>query len=175
VYQVEGQFNQEIVDALGNPPIEMADYSSSPEVRFCTEDNKNDCFPNDSPAQAVIASAISSGYGYAFFLGDTVNYLHRCIMSSGATEYLAGEVNLDSLTDIVPSDDATDFISSAYSDLYVAQAWLFYGILFAIAISLGYAYILRIPGMLFTVVWGSLIGTIVSVECVSIMRCPTIL
>jgi len=175
VYQVEGQFNQAIVDALGNPPIEMADYSSSPEVRTCTEDNKNDCYPNDNPAAAVIASAINSGYGYAFFLGDTTNYLHRCIMSSGATDYLVDEAGLESLTDIVPSDDVTDFISSAYSDLYVAQAWLFYGILFAIVVSLGYAYVLRIPGMLFTVVWGSLIGTIVSVECVSIMRCPTIL
>mmetsp|Transcript_5580 Transcript_5580/g.8197 ORF Transcript_5580/g.8197 Transcript_5580/m.8197 type:complete len:658 (-) Transcript_5580:1234-3207(-) len=154
VYKVDGLADESA------PTVEMPDYSNSPNVQTCTQEN---CYPNNNPKESFTSSGVNSGMGYAFYLSDTTNYLNRCFISSDAYTVIedAVEDTKDSITDLGAAEDVTSFISELYSDLYSAQNYILgFGFGVSVLASFLYTYLLRIPGLLFTLIWGSLLASL---------------
>jgi len=151
VYKVDGLADENA------PTVEMPDYTNSPNVQTCTQEN---CYPNNNPAESFTSSGVNYGNGYAFYLTDTTSYLHRCFTSTEAYNVIENAVG-ESISDLGDAEDATSFISELYSDLYSARDYVLgFGFGVSVLASFLYTYLLRIPGLLFTIIWGSLLGSL---------------
>mmetsp|Transcript_2262 Transcript_2262/g.3599 ORF Transcript_2262/g.3599 Transcript_2262/m.3599 type:complete len:654 (-) Transcript_2262:40-2001(-) len=151
VYQVGG-----LADENG-PLVIMPDYSDSPNVQTCTQEN---CYPNNNPAESFTSSGVNYGNGYAFYLTDTTSYLHRCFTSTEAYNVIENAVG-ESISDLGDAEDATSFISELYSDLYSARDYVLgFGFGVSVLSSYAYTYFLRIPGLLFLIIWSSLLASL---------------
>ena len=116
VFQVAGLADED------GPLVMMPDYSSSPNVQTCT---KSSCYPNDDPVQSYTSKGINNGFGYAFYLADTTNYLNRCFASTKALNVIENEVGIPDVSEIDGVSDVTGFLSDVYADLFAARDYIF--------------------------------------------------
>ena len=159
LYQVEGSATAP-VDA-----IEVADYAtlgSDSGITVCTEDS---CYPGGIATASFVSEGVNAGFGTAFYLADTDDYLGRCIPTTQALSALSELTGVDNLSDI--DSDASDgfslvseFLTELYTDLVLARDWVL-GIGFggAVFVSFFYSYFIRIPGLLVLITWSMLLGT----------------
>ena len=108
---------------------------------------------------------MNAGFGTAFYLADTDDYLGRCIPTTQALSALSELTGVDNLSDIdsYASDGfslVSEFLTELYTDLVVARDWVL-GIGFggAVFVSFFYSYFIRIPGLLVLITWSMLLGT----------------
>jgi choline transporter-like protein 2/4/5 len=93
---------------------------------------------------------VSQGKGYAFFALDTVDFMNRCSLSANATIYLE-----EMASTTAGNGEEEGFLSKLYSDLWTGMTWILgAGFCIAMVISFVYTYLLRIPGVLFLLIWG---------------------
>eukprot|EP00538_Stauroneis_constricta_P011380 CAMPEP_0119551812 /NCGR_PEP_ID=MMETSP1352-20130426/4955_1 /TAXON_ID=265584 /ORGANISM="Stauroneis constricta, Strain CCMP1120" /LENGTH=677 /DNA_ID=CAMNT_0007597927 /DNA_START=70 /DNA_END=2103 /DNA_ORIENTATION=- len=160
IWQTEDGLAQ--LDAT-NLPFEVADYSQSQDALACSTDT---CFPNNDPEQSWTSTGINRGFGFAYYVGDTYEFFHRCYLTQDAETSIRQQVG--SVDRAIPDDPVevanNDFFVNLYADLWVAKYYILgcgFGI--ALFISIIYMYLLRIPGLLTTVVWVSIFSTIAMV------------
>ena len=104
--------------------IDVADYSSVEDFQdfVCTLDS---CYPNNNSLESYKSSGVNAGLGYAFYLGESEEYLHRCILTGSAEDAIELAVEVGSVAEIESSyQDVTEFFSKLYTDLYTAKDWI---------------------------------------------------
>ncbi|GMI20316.1 hypothetical protein TeGR_g8471 [Tetraparma gracilis] len=93
----------------------------------------------------------SAGLGYGFPVLDTYRFMNRCILTSNAAIQLEASFNAAMQT----SDEDSGFLEKLQSDLYTAQGWILgFGFVVAMFVSFFYTFFLRLPGVLFIMIWG---------------------
>ena len=74
--------------------------------------------------------------------------MNRCSLSSNATNYI------ENMSGGTPSTN-NGFLATLYGDLWTAMAWILgCGFCVAMVVSFVYTYLLRVPGVLFLLIWG---------------------
>jgi Plasma-membrane choline transporter len=143
------------------PPIEIADYSNSSDALFCSEDV---CFPNNSTEDSWTSAGINKGFGFAFYAATTYELLFRCYLTSDAEEQLmmltgANTTETENSGGFI--DDVYSFWNKLFADLYLARNYIFgFGCGVSLIVSLIYIFLMRLPVLLTTVVWTSIVVTI---------------
>lgn len=97
------------------------------------------------------------------YQAKTKSVLHRCVyndidanVTAAAAEFLEGNSVAQ-----YSSGKAQSWITGFFADLYSLRAYIFgFGIGVAVFLSFVYLYFLRIPGVLFTIIWTILIGVL---------------
>ena len=118
------------------------DDSAYDQDSTCTGPSDTDCF---NPT----GSYINKGKGYGFYVMDTTPFMNRCSLTMNATSYLENMAN----TGAPPTDEG--FLSKLYGDLWTGMTWILgAGFCIAMVVSFVYTYLLRIPGVLFILIWG---------------------
>lgn len=140
--------------------IEVGDYSMSDDAKSCTQDT---CFPNDSVELSWMTPGIAKGWSFAYYATTTYELLFRCYTSTQAERRLAELVG-DNSTHIVEAgfvEDAFDFTNKLFADVFVARKYVLgLGFGLSMGVSLVYIFLMRLPGLLAVVVWGSILTTI---------------
>ena len=140
--------------------IQVGDYADSEDAKSCTQ---NTCFPNDSVELSWMTPGIAKGWSFAYYATSTYELLYRCYATRPAERRLAELVG-DNSTHIVEAgfvEDAFDFTNKLFADVYVARKYVLgFGFGLSVAVSLIYIFLMRLPGLLAAVVWGSIITTI---------------
>ncbi len=78
--------------------------------------------------------------------------MNRCMLTQNATSYI--ETTLASGSSMASSNDES-LISQIYTDLWTSIAWILgFGFCVSMLVSFAYTFLLRIPGVLFIMVWG---------------------
>jgi len=104
-------------------------------------DTDTDCFTPTS-------TYIENGAGYGFYAMDSVAYMNRCTLSQNATNYIENLSGGKASTD-------DGFLATLYGDLWTAMSWILgCGFCVACFVSFVYTFLLRIPGVLFLLIWG---------------------
>ncbi len=93
---------------------------------------------------------------------ETTEQFNRCVASTSSSTATAAAQSAASSNGITLSDDITyssllddSWFSNFLSDVYNNLGLVFgFGIGVATAVSFAYLYVMRIPGLLFTVIWG---------------------
>lgn len=151
VFKVDGLADED------GPDVMMPDYSSSPNVKTCTAES---CFPDNNVALSFASDGVNLGNGYAFYLCDSTSYLNRCFISSQALTVIENDVG-EELSGFDVVGEGTDFLSQLFSDLFAARDYVLgFGFGVSVFASFLYSYMLRIPGLLFSIVWSSLLGSL---------------
>ena len=149
--------------------VEVADYSNVSDAAFCTQEN---CFPDPNvPSTSWKSDGVNRGLGYAFYASSTYWALWRCYITDKAEERLETQLNATNVLSIGDAgaellgldavDDAYQFWNRLYADLWAAQKFIF-GIGFggSLLISIVYIFLLRVPVLLTTIVWTSILASI---------------
>ena len=156
VYQVNGS-------VLPVDYIQMPDYSNfSDDALECTSDL---CWP--SLETSWNSPGIARGFGMAYYAGDTYEWLWRCYYTNAAEEAIYDQaVRLSQSYGVFggvhPVSTAHELLNDyVYADLYVARHEIVaFGIGLCVVLSLIYIILLRIPMLLKTIVWTSVLATI---------------
>jgi Plasma-membrane choline transporter len=158
LWQIAGS---EIDLSAGTPAIQVADYSNSSDAIFCSEEA---CFPNNSTEASWTSAGISKGYGFAFYAATTYELLYRCLLTSDAEEQLmvlTGVNTTDTGSGVGIVNDVYNFWNKLFSDLYLARNYIFgFGCGVSLMVSLIYIFLMRLPALLTTVIWTSILVTI---------------
>jgi len=156
VYQEEGDVNV----TLKADYVSVANYSQAKRLRTC---NKTTC-PTD-PASSWTSEGINMDEGFATYAVSTFEIVkHRCLANPEALLKIMDQVantTEDSLTDqVLDKAGIGNFINHLYADLFVARYYVFLiGFLLSMFIGLVYTQLLRLPGVVGLMVWGSIFGT----------------
>lgn len=148
LFQVEGA-------TLDTSFIGVPNYNGTDVSQSCTSIT---CYPNNSPNLAFLSTfGINQGFGFAFFVLDTVPALNRCLPTEDAFVQVQTAINvtiLDSFDNLLP----TGLLNNVSSDLWLAKYWVLgFGFGVSLAISFLYLMLLRFPCVLETMVWGSVL------------------
>lgn len=154
IYQVEGSI-------LPADYIDIGDYSNSSDAVPCTA---NLCYPDPTdPTSSWSTPGVARGFGIAYYAGDTYELLFRCYYTAEADQAIRDLVVTDSLVDtgVNPVADTNELVNDLFADLYIARRYVLgFGVGFCVGLSLLYVCLLRIPLLLKTVVWTSILLTI---------------
>mmetsp|Transcript_37928 Transcript_37928/g.55919 ORF Transcript_37928/g.55919 Transcript_37928/m.55919 type:complete len:694 (+) Transcript_37928:61-2142(+) len=153
-----GIWNVEDQENPFTPPEDFTllfpDYSSAPSGYQCTNE---ECYPDGNVTLSFTSDGINEGHGFAYYAVDTYEVLRRCLPDAKATDTLlelTGQSNPSS-QDPLPSST-----SGLYVDMYTTRAYtLGVGFAIALAISFMYTLLIRIPGVVNILVWGSIFAT----------------
>ena len=153
LYQVEGS-------TLPADFIQIGDYSNSSDAVDCTPEL---CFPDpNDPTSSWTAPGISRGFGIAYYAGDTYELLYRCYYTIAAEDQIAEQVvaSGEDGGGLDPMNKANDFFNDLYGDLYVARQYIAgFGLGLCLGVSFIYIFLMRIPLLLKTLVWTSILLT----------------
>jgi len=137
--------------------VQVGNYSTSDDAIACTDEL---CFPNDSPVDSWSSQGIRRSFGFSYYVGDTYQLLWRCYLTSAAEERIAELVSANG-TSLTITDQAYNFYNKLYGDLWVARKYILgFGCGVALGISFFYIFLMRLPLLLNSVVWGSIFITI---------------
>mmetsp|Transcript_3634 Transcript_3634/g.7266 ORF Transcript_3634/g.7266 Transcript_3634/m.7266 type:complete len:688 (+) Transcript_3634:110-2173(+) len=138
--------------------IQIADYSSNGDARFCTEET---CFPDqDDPPASWTSRGVRRGFGFAYYAGDTYELLWRCYYTTQAEAQIEDLVG-DGDGGLNVVDDATALWNRIFADMYTARKYIFgFGFGLSLGVSLVYIFLMRLPLVLDVLVWVSLLITI---------------
>lgn len=141
--------------------IQVGDYSKSQDAIYC---NNVDCFPNNSTELSWLAQGVNEGYGYAFYAATTYELLYRCYLTTDAEERLAnltGSNTTSSMGESSFTGDIYNFWNKLYGDIYLARGYILgFGFGLSMGLSLIYIYIMRLPYLLTSIIWMSILITI---------------
>ena len=141
--------------------IEIADYSKSKNVRYCTTDT---CYPKNSTVESFLSEGVNKGGGFAFYLLDTKSRLNRCIPSDTSLQYIANVTKAESDSMLSAATSASSWFVKLTGDLYRAKGIILgWGFGAALFLSAFYSFMLRFPGVIEIMVWGSILVTLVLV------------
>jgi hypothetical protein len=123
-----------------------------------------ECYPGDD-SDSWSSQGIRRGFGYAYYAGDSYQLLHRCYLTAAAQsriQNLTGAEGLSLVGATASVVSYTDnFMSNLFADMYSARKYIWgFGFGGSLAISLVYVYLLRFPGLLNSLVWGSIFSMI---------------
>jgi len=142
--------------------VQVANYSTSITGRLRTCD-KTLC-PTD-PAESWLSKGVNMDMGFATYAVDTFEIIQRrCLSNPKATLEVESLVaGIDSSLFGTAVDDAGigNFINQLYGDIFETRFFVtILGFLVSLVLGFGYTQILRIPGVVSLMVWGSILGTI---------------
>lgn len=139
--------------------VEMGNYTTSEDALFCSSDK---CFPNNKTHESWTSEGINQGFGYAYYVGDTVEILWRCYLTDEAEDAIQEQVESSNATSLVPTGQAGySFWNNFYADIWTARYYVLgFGFGVAVGISFLYTILMRLPLLLNFVVWGSVLVTI---------------
>lgn len=156
-----GIFQSETNDTLSELApdfVQVADYSSSENVRFCTEEA---CYPSGEPQLSWVSEGVRQGLGYSFYVGDTYDALWQCFLTDEANSRITELVESDGTRGLAIADDASKFFTQLYGDLWTAGYYvLAFGFGVSVGISFIYIFLMRLPLILTVMVWTSILITI---------------
>lgn len=115
-----GIFQLEGFSSMDPNFIQVADYSDNDLEKACTP---NTCFPNNDPVTAYFADdGINQGYGYAFYVLDTRDFLNRCFPSLESFQTIQNQTGAD----LIGIEELEDFgfWERFYGDVWTARAWI---------------------------------------------------
>jgi len=101
--------------------IQVANYTADGEnFKACTAST---CFPDNDPLKAYFSDdGINQGYGYAFYLLDTVEFLNRCfptVESFQKIQNVTGDTFID-----IEELQSLGFYERFYGDCWRAKEWI---------------------------------------------------
>ena len=121
----DGVFQLEGFATLDPNFIQVADYSNSSNTKSCTVDK---CFPELNPVTAFFSDeGINQGYGYAFYLLDTVSFLNRCFPTIESFKQLQNTTEISFFdTKFIDFNEleSIGFYERFYGDCYRARVWI---------------------------------------------------
>jgi hypothetical protein len=130
----------------------------------CTEEL---CFPSSTDiSESWNSIGINQGNGFAYYATDTYPLLQRCFLTDDAKKRLSNLTEEgDSWTDIAFQDSdlevANDFISNLFGDIWTARFWILgFGFGLSLVVSFIYMLVLRVPALLSSIVWISILAII---------------
>jgi len=134
--------------------------TSNPDTLRCELDNGNDiCFPNQDVTQSWSSEGINKGKGFAYYVGESRPILNYCTITETARTSIEDQVKDNATLTFV--DEGIAVWKNIYADIYTARLYVFgVGFGLGILISLIYVVILRLPFLLNSVVWGSILASI---------------
>eukprot|EP00520_Triparma_pacifica_P015089 CAMPEP_0118647022 /NCGR_PEP_ID=MMETSP0785-20121206/8382_1 /TAXON_ID=91992 /ORGANISM="Bolidomonas pacifica, Strain CCMP 1866" /LENGTH=674 /DNA_ID=CAMNT_0006539083 /DNA_START=27 /DNA_END=2051 /DNA_ORIENTATION=- len=93
-------------------------------------------------------------YGYSFPVLDTASYMNRCALTGAATTALEAQISsVSGAQQMSSTDEGT--LTKIYGDLYDSMTYILgFGFCVAMIVSFLYTFFLRIPGVLFLMIWG---------------------
>ena len=101
---------------------------------------------------------VNEGQGYGMYVADTSAYMKRCIVSSEAFTAIEDQYIEATAPD---QESSSTFMSNLYGDFYTAKAWILgFGFGVSMVISFVYSFLLRVPGILFGLVWTCVLSTL---------------
>lgn len=146
--------------------VRVADYSNASDVMSCTDAK---CWDTDL-YRSPYSPGVRLGYGYAFYAGTTYGVLGRCYMTTAALDRIEEQMDFkiaspteaaSDLLGIAALEDAYAFWNRVFADLWTARAYVLgFGFGVSLAVSSLYIFMLRLPFLLNSVVWGSILLTI---------------
>jgi len=156
VYQEAGDKNV----SLSLSYVDVANYSTAENLKIC---DTTTC-PTD-PNLSWTSTGVNMDRGFATYAVDTFEIIkHRCL--ANPTALLAVEnkvIGMDENSDfgtIISETDIGNFLNRLYADIFEARYFIFLiGFLVSMALGLIYTQILRIPGVVGLMVWGSIFST----------------
>jgi hypothetical protein len=124
------------------------------------------CF-GDTVADSWTTTGVNRGLGFAYYLADSFPVFQRCFLTSEARDRIANltDTGEDVFEDVIATigdlEAANDFISHLYGDIWVAKSYILgFGFGVSLVVSLLYMLLLRIPGILSSLVWFSIFSVI---------------
>lgn len=99
--------------------IKMANYSDSEDALYCSQDS---CFPNNSTQASWTSSGVNEGFGYAYYVGDTYEFLWRCYLTSDAEDAIQSQTQ--SNTTLVAVDAGYAFFTNLFADMWTARFYI---------------------------------------------------
>jgi hypothetical protein len=123
------------------------------------------CF-GDSVTDSFTTTGVNRGFGFAYYLADSYPIFQRCFLTAEARDQIANLTGEDLFEDVISTSsdlgEANDFVSHLYGDMWIAKSYIFgFGFGISIVVSLLYMMLLRIPGILSSLVWFSIFSVIV--------------
>jgi Plasma-membrane choline transporter len=136
-------------------------YAAKNDSLRCTRDN---CFPKITNIPSSWSSeGVSKGNGYAYYVGDTYEWLLRCYLTEAAENRILELVSDDGnpiTGGLDPINEANGFWNDLYSDLYTARKYILgFGFGFSFGLSFLYIFLMRMPVLLTAVIWASIACT----------------
>ena len=96
--------------------------------------------------------------GNSFPVLDTTSFMNRCTLTTIGTAALESSIAAASGQQMAADDEGT--LTKIYGDLYDSMNYILgFGFVVAMVVSFVYSFLLRIPGVLFLMIWGC-IGTV---------------
>lgn len=129
---------------------------------ICYDDKQAAADANETTAWRLV------GKQKCMYEAKTEEFLNRCLyqkdksVNSSSAEAAASEyVDLDQVS--IPSSysdsDSGTWATGFFADMYELRGYIFgFGIGIAVFLALGYLYFLRIPGVLFLMIWSIIVG-----------------
>jgi len=126
-------------------------YVNSSDSIFCTNTL---CYPDDSPVASWHASGVNRGFGFAYYVGDTYEVFRRCYLTAEAQIAIQNHTKAETVLEI---PDPREIILNLYSDVWqTKEIVLGFGFAVALGVSFVYIFLMRIPLLLSSMVWGSI-------------------
>jgi len=120
----------------------VADYANVEVYPSYTGDNNQANFPS----------------GFSFPALDSTSYMNRCTFTGNATTALEAYIKEANGQAMQAGEEGT--LTKIYGDLYDSMNYILgFGFCVAMVVSFAYSFLLRIPGVLFLMIWGC-IGTV---------------
>lgn len=150
------------------PPdfINVGNYSTAENKKTCTELL---CYPGEDPELSYKTWGVNQGKGYAYYAMDTYEVLWRCLYTDTAKDTLEdiilpdgyGNLTIVDVTNSTVIATGYNVYTHVFGDLWVARYWIL-GMGFGAPLIIGfmYTFLLRIPGVLVIMVWGSILVSI---------------
>ena len=120
---------------------------SSPEYFPETFLPKNE---DGTPVYNADSANFNNGRGYDFPVVDTTEFLGRCYLSTPAMDEFIKQYNSGD-----QSEEEEGVMTAFYGDMWTARSWVLgFGFVISVFVAFFYSYFLRIPGVLFIMIWG---------------------
>ena len=108
------------------------------------------------------AANLNFGKGLDFPVVDTTELMGRCYMSAKAQDKILEMYNAGAAVPEDEKEEEEGTMTAFYADMWTAKDWVLgFGFAVSILVAFFYCYFLRIPGVLFVMVWGC-IGAVFS-------------
>mmetsp|Transcript_16362 Transcript_16362/g.27658 ORF Transcript_16362/g.27658 Transcript_16362/m.27658 type:complete len:673 (+) Transcript_16362:87-2105(+) len=133
-------------------------------------------YDSQSAADADIATGYSLVSEYkCMYVVKSKEFLNRCLPDTDTTQALTDALaasggNLTSNILYDTGNSNSEWFEEFVADVITLQGYIFgFGLGFAVFVAFGYLYLLRIPGLLFVVIWGAILGILLCLLVGSIL------
>jgi len=156
VYQEAG----DTLTTLASDYVSVANYSQATNLKIC---NTTSC-PTD-PTVSWTSTGINRDRGFATYAVDTFEIIkNRCLANPQAVLLVEDQViGMDDVSTFGGAFEKAgigNFINRLYADLFEARYFIFLiGFLVSMFLGLVYTQLLRFPGLVSLMVWGSILAT----------------